>query len=883
MARDLVSLLFRRFWQLRPPKPRPRKQAPSTRLLLELLEDRVMPSTVTQTFAPTSPVTQFVNQSTNTFLGASFNQSASFGSIDSTLVGDFGAEATMSIAGQAGLNLNFTGTGGTISPSYNASLNQGFTEPTGFGQVVSFNPQNTNVAVNSGSLSTTSPSFGYGADLVAALNGSIGGQFAVFSTVGGSFSFGGSEDIPLFSVNQNNDGEVDLMGYPIVGASPGLGLGSTLQSLVGGVENALANLGLYLGISNDPPLRVKLTLSTPQNLTFEQDLQLQLGVPQQLGPYTVPAKLQGYLASAGLDLGNLTEEAPSVALNSSAVGAGGVLSASGSGTIAQLSLQAGALAGSLLGLGVLGTTDSINLGPISVKFTPVSFELQPTLTAQQSVSIQPTSRLTYTFTNAQGQSISPDVTLNGTDLGAKSSVTFTPGQDTVGVKFEGAPITVTPSWNFQENLTNEVDLDAALDATLTVGEISASIPGLGTFTAGPLYQQQFNFANGYLATLLNQTLTILNQTLTLPSFTIGGGNSFPLSTTVNTLSDNNMPGAVNPMTGVPANNSLRDAILAANALAAPGNTTIQLGAGTYILNIPAMGADGTTGNLLVTDPNLTIVGAGPGQTIIEADFPTGQLDRLFHVSGGANLTLDGLTIEDGNAANSYVDPGEGGGILQDAGTTLDIVDCTITDNTATGTPDGAEALNGAGGGILANGTLTISDSTISDNSAIGSGGGISVQDATILLQNSTVSSNTVSGGYYQFFGTEYDVVANGGGLDLENSSGTVAGSTFTGNQATSPAFADGGAVDVDNFGNNKNVLIDNSTLYGNQATSPAGEGAGGAVFDYDLAGLLFLVNDTIASNTATYAAGIVATYPQPIVLQNTIVANNTDYSGGLTT
>jgi hypothetical protein len=77
-----------------------------------------------------------------------------------------------------------------------------------------------------------------------------------------------------------------------------------------------------------------------------------------------------------------------------------MISASGQGTVAQLSLQLGALTGPLLGLpalSALSDTDSIDLDVVRADFTPVSFQLQPTIYAAQSASVQPLSRLTYTL------------------------------------------------------------------------------------------------------------------------------------------------------------------------------------------------------------------------------------------------------------------------------------------------------------------------------------------------------------------------------------------------------------------------------------------------------------------------------------------------------
>ncbi len=144
---------------------------------VETLENRVVPSSATQSF--TGSAALFANnQAVTTFLGDSFNASTSFGSIDHVpLLGKFGATADMSIGGRAGLDLDFTGAGGSVSSSYSATLNQNFTQPNSFGEFVQFTPGNTFVRTNSGSFTTTSPSFGYGASLDLGLHGSIGGSF----------------------------------------------------------------------------------------------------------------------------------------------------------------------------------------------------------------------------------------------------------------------------------------------------------------------------------------------------------------------------------------------------------------------------------------------------------------------------------------------------------------------------------------------------------------------------------------------------------------------------------------------------------------------------------------------------------------------------------
>jgi uncharacterized repeat protein (TIGR01451 family) len=843
------------------------------RPVLEALEERTVLSSFLQTFQGSA--TQFTgNQAVNTFLGGSFNESTSFGSIHHVaLVGSFGAAVDMSLSGKAGLDLNFSGDGGGVTAAYSATLNQDFAQPTGFGQFVTFDPSNTNVAINSGTLTTTSPSFGYGASADLALSGSLGAKFAVGDTTSASFNLpGGSLNIPLFSMNNNNDGIVSLLGYPIIAASPGLGLSPLLQKSLGTLEDFALSYELKYPLSADPPLRLRLKLNAPQNLDFTQDLQLQLGTTKTTtGPGKVPIQQQDFDPNAGLDLGSLEELAPVVNLNSTQLQDGGMISASGQGTVAQLSLQLGALTGPLLGLpalSALSDTDSIDLDVVRADFTPVSFQLQPTIYAAQSASVQPLSQLTYNF------SAPVVVTLNGQPVrggNPVTSVTFTPGKDTVGVQFEGQPITVTPTWTFQEVYHYEVDLNVGLDATLTVGEIKFHVPALGDFTFGPLYQKQFDFADATLQNLFNQSSTILNQQVTLAPFTIGG--NFQLSTAVTTTADSNMQGS----------GSLRFAVLSANAMASPTPVVIQLGAGTYNLTLAPNGTnDGAHGNLVVTAPNLIIVGAGPGQTTINA---SGLGDRVFHMENGAQVKLVGVAITGGDAdyAND-VNGGFGGGILQDAGSSLELDDCWVTGNTAPTTLSNlGQLLNDVpqgGGGIGARGSLTIRNSTISNNVAgagadfDASGGGVLIYKGSLVVQGSTITGNTV-----HTAGSAY-----GGGVAVGYSSATIDSSTLSNNTAngetsggTGPAY--GGGLCAYAFNGLASVRITNSTFFGNQATSGSqgttrvGAGGYGGALAVPNNLPVYLINDTVAANSASSQGGGIST-TGPVTMKNTIVANN---------
>ncbi len=116
--------------------------------------------------------------------------------------------------------------------------------------------------------------------------------------------------------------------------------------------------------------------------------------------------------------------------------------------------------------------------------------------------------------------------------------------------------------------------------------------------------------------------------------------------------------------------SLREAIIAANAL--PGSDTITVLAGTYTLGIAGTGEDASaTGDLDITD-DVVINGAGAAQTIIDG----GAIDRVFHIHTGVVVEINDVTVQNGNA------PFEGGGIFNDSNATLTIINSTISGNSA---------------------------------------------------------------------------------------------------------------------------------------------------------------------------------------------------------
>jgi hypothetical protein len=166
----------------------------------------------------------------------------------------------------------------------------------------------------------------------------------------------------------------------------------------------------------------------------------------------------------------------------------------------------------------------------------------------------------------------------------------------------------------------------------------------------------------------------------------------------------------------------------------------------------------TDGELALTDTTgtTTITGLGAGPLTISGN----HASRVFNISTGVTADISGLTI-----ANGYVTDGWGGGILNNG--TVTISNCTISDNSAavSGAPRTA-----VGGAICNEGTLTITHCTVTGNHADGHGGGIGNYDAIMTMSGCIVSGNSSTD--------------DGGGVTGDYSMLTVADSIISGNSTS---------------------------------------------------------------------------------------------------
>lgn len=261
--------------------------------------------------------------------------------------------------------------------------------------------------------------------------------------------------------------------------------------------------------------------------------------------------------------------------------------------------------------------------------------------------------------------------------------------------------------------------------------------------------------------------------------------------------------------------TLRAAIMEANALPGPDTITFQV-ISPFAINLAIPGRDedaAATGDLDITG-QLTIDGGTSFESMIDG----ASLDRVFDVHAGADVTIRGLQIVNGDAAE-----GDGGGIWNQGTLTLDHV--AVGSSTADD-----------GGGINNDGTLTLIQSVVLANTAHDVGGGIH-NYGMLSIQGGLIEENEgpYGGGGINNFGTleitglslAFNTADSGRGAGLNNfAAARVVDSSINDNHAQLP----GGGI-----ANSGELTLTNTTI---SVNSSATSGAG-------------IFNDKAATATAT--------------------------------
>jgi CSLREA domain-containing protein len=244
------------------------------------------------------------------------------------------------------------------------------------------------------------------------------------------------------------------------------------------------------------------------------------------------------------------------------------------------------------------------------------------------------------------------------------------------------------------------------------------------------------------------------------------------------------------------------------------------------------------------------------------------INSLSQYANSPNIQPGQLSLLQGLAGLAY---SMGGGIANNGGGTVTLLNSTVTQNTAD-----------IGGGISSaaqnsSGKLVITNSVVSFNKA-NKGGGIH-NKGTLNMTDSTVSSNSAPSIVQQVYvlpanfnnvlppGSSLEtktVLAQGvgGGINHEGGPATIKTSTINGNSAGN---AGGG------FNNGALLALTNSTISGNTATK-----LGGGISS--TAGVLVISSSTIVNNLAGQAGpgilGNVQTLFSSIIAQNILTSIN---------
>jgi hypothetical protein len=321
---------------------------------------------------------------------------------------------------------------------------------------------------------------------------------------------------------------------------------------------------------------------------------------------------------------------------------------------------------------------------------------------------------------------------------------------------------------------------------------------------------------------------------------------------------------------------------------APDGETIIVQPGTYVTSLSLWHRV----SLIGVNSQTVILQAPPGQRVLVVAGPTVD----------SSVVISGLTLMGGSALGSPIPTGFGGGILITSTAKPRLVNLRLLANTAM--VGGGIFANGelsleaveiisnsanAGGGAFAVGPMTVQGGRFERNTAIGSGGGLAGNstvaiNGTQFLSNTapngggalTIGSAIVQGALFQANACAQPSTCRGGGL-FASGSASVRGGVFVGN--SSGIFA-GQSVDV------SGTRFINNALVGLQLGTPVDSPASGrliknALFAGSAPGLVVgrdgevaVLHSTFANPTPGSDAALVI-FTGTVGITNNIFTNHT--------
>jgi CSLREA domain-containing protein len=266
--------------------------------------------------------------------------------------------------------------------------------------------------------------------------------------------------------------------------------------------------------------------------------------------------------------------------------------------------------------------------------------------------------------------------------------------------------------------------------------------------------------------------------------------------------------------------TLREAINAANR-----------NPGADIINFSVNGIITTQDGFGILD-DVTINGPGSNLLTVSGN----DTGILFVVETPGTVTFSKLTISHGIGIF-----GSGGGISNRGGGTVNVNNCTLTNNSTTN--DGGAIYN------FQNGTVNVTDSILSNNTSGSRGGGIYNEGAcTLNVTNSTLNNNSAA--------------IQGGGI-YNGGTATVDSSTISGNSTP----AQGGGIYTGNM-----LSVFASTVSNNSADT------GGGISNFN--GTANVTNSTLSGNTANRGGAISTGFFAPMNVTSSTLSNNSAATQG---
>jgi hypothetical protein len=186
--------------------------------------------------------------------------------------------------------------------------------------------------------------------------------------------------------------------------------------------------------------------------------------------------------------------------------------------------------------------------------------------------------------------------------------------------------------------------------------------------------------------------------------------------------------------------SLRAAIHDANAVSGSTPLGIYVPRGDYQLTIAGLSDSGngdTMGDLDISK-NITIVGTGSGETIVDASTLTGtNIDRVFNVKSGGTLTLDDLTVTGGQAPDANLEF-SGGGIFVRSGGTLNLNSAAVVGNRTDFDGGGGIYFDTDSGGSISNSLIA---NNTAESTSFGGGVYLKAGNGGVSITNTVIANN----------------------------------------------------------------------------------------------------------------------------------------------